>query len=60
MVMFHRHGLPASQPVADMVIACIMKFGAMPHAADPENPTEDETAAIMAKVGEYQAVFDTH
>jgi len=43
-----------------LLIACMMKFGAMPHAADPENPTGDESAAVMERVGEYQAVFDTH
>ena len=43
-----------------LLIACIMKFGSLPHAADPENPTEAETGAIMERVGDYQAVFDTH
>ena len=43
-----------------LLIACLMKFGALPAAADPENPTAAETDAIMARVDAYQAVFDTH
>jgi hypothetical protein len=43
-----------------LLIACMMKFGSLPPAADPENPTDAETAAIMARVGDYQAVFETH
>lgn len=43
-----------------LLIACIMKFGMMPHAADPENPTEAETDAVMERIGDYQKVFDTH
>ncbi len=43
-----------------LLMACLMKFGALPAAADPSHPTPQETAAIMAKVAAYQAVFDTH
>jgi hypothetical protein len=43
-----------------LLIACLMRFGALPPAADPDNPTEAETAALNAKVAEYQQVFDTH
>ena len=43
-----------------LLIACLMKFGALPAAADPERPTAAETEAVMAKVAIYQEVFDTH
>ena len=41
-------------------MACLMKFGSMPPAADPDHPTEAELAAIRSKVAAYQAVFETH
>ena len=43
-----------------LLLACLMKFGALPPAADPDNPTDAETAAILDRVALYQAVFDTH
>jgi L-asparaginase len=43
-----------------LLMACLLKFGALPPARDPAHPTADETAAIVAKVALYQAVFDTH
>jgi hypothetical protein len=43
-----------------LLMACLMRFGGMPPAADPLNPTEPERAAILAKLAEYQSVFDTH
>ena len=43
-----------------LLVACLMKFGALPPAADPDNPTETERAAIMDRLANYQAVFDTH
>ncbi|MCX6023071.1 MAG: asparaginase domain-containing protein, partial [Chloroflexi bacterium] len=43
-----------------LLMACIMKFGGMPPAADPCNPTAEERKAVQAKVAEFQAVFDTH
>ncbi|MGB0631671.1 MAG: asparaginase domain-containing protein [Alphaproteobacteria bacterium] len=43
-----------------VLMACLMKFGALPPAADPSAPTETETAAIQARLDLYQAVFDTH
>jgi hypothetical protein len=43
-----------------LLMACLMKFGALPPAADPTRPTAAETAATMAKVAQYQAIFDTH
>ena len=43
-----------------LLIACLMKFGALPPAADADSPTDAETAAIMDRLALYQAVFDTH
>jgi L-asparaginase len=43
-----------------LLMACLMKFGALPPAADPDNPTSAESAAVREKVAEYQAVFNTH
>lgn len=43
-----------------LLTAAIMKYGALPPAADPLNPTEAEKDAIRKKVALYQALFDTH
>jgi hypothetical protein len=43
-----------------LLMACLLRFGSLPPAADPENPTSEEWDAIRAKVAEYQGVFDTH
>jgi L-asparaginase len=43
-----------------LLMACLMKLGSLPPAADPDNPTEAEMAAIRGKVAAYQAVFDSH
>lgn len=43
-----------------LLMACILKLGALPVAADPSRPTEDERAATMAAVAAYQHLFDTH
>jgi hypothetical protein len=42
------------------LMACLMKFGALPPAADPDNPTLAEKAATSAALEKYQAVFDSH
>ena len=42
------------------LIACLLKFGALPPAIDPLAPTEAETVAIRERLDLYQAVFDTH
>jgi L-asparaginase len=38
-----------------LLMACLMKFGSLPAAADPDHPTPAETAAIREKVAAYQA-----
>lgn len=43
-----------------LLMACMMRFGALPPAADPNHPTAAEKAAIEKVVVNYQRVFDTH
>lgn len=43
-----------------LLMLCIMKFGMLPRADDPDHPTRQEVKAIESRVGAYQAVFDTH
>ncbi|MBI4465438.1 MAG: asparaginase [Acidobacteria bacterium] len=43
-----------------LLMACLMKFGALPLPSNPEHPTTSELNAIRAKIAEYQEVFDTH
>jgi hypothetical protein len=43
-----------------LLTAALMKFGPLPHAADPEHATPAEISAIKEKIKLYQAVFETH
>ena len=43
-----------------LLMAGLMKFGSLPPAADPDNPTPAEREATRVRVAEYQALFDTH
>ncbi|MFI5042662.1 MAG: asparaginase domain-containing protein [Acidimicrobiales bacterium] len=43
-----------------LLMACLLKFGSLPAAADPEAPTPDELRAIRHALDAYQDVFDTH
>src|SRR5919201_264074 len=43
-----------------LLMACLMRYGAPPAAADPTQPSESETRALRDKLAQYQAVFDTH
>ena len=43
-----------------LLMACLMKFGSLPPAADPDHPTLAESAAVRDKVAVYQRIFDTH
>ena len=43
-----------------LLMACLMKFGCLPPAKDPLNPTGSEITAIEAAVAKYQNIFDTH
>ena len=41
-------------------MACLMKFGTLPPAANPDQPTAEEAAAVREKVAAYQTIFNTH
>jgi hypothetical protein len=43
-----------------LLMACLMKFGALPPARNPDNPTPDEIAATKQAVTQYQQVFHSH
>jgi hypothetical protein len=43
-----------------LLMACLLKFGALPAAKDVDHPTADELAEIEAKLADYQRIFDTH
>lgn len=43
-----------------LLMACLMRFGSLPPALDPEKPTEAEVEAVKTKLREYQEIFDTH
>ena len=43
-----------------LLMACLMRFGSLPLAVDPNKPTEAETEATKAKLTQYQDVFNTH
>jgi hypothetical protein len=43
-----------------LLMACLMKLGSVPAAADPDRPTASEVEAVQKKIREYQEVFDTH
>jgi hypothetical protein len=43
-----------------LLMACLLRFGALPPAADPTRPTAEESAATAAAVAAYTEVFATH
>lgn len=43
-----------------LLMAALLKLGALPPAADPFHPTAAEQAATLAAVAAYQSLFDTH
>jgi len=43
-----------------LLMACLMKLGSVPAAADPDRPTASEIEAAGRKLREYQDVFDSH
>jgi L-asparaginase len=43
-----------------LLMACLMKFGCLPPAADPVKPTPTETEASQAALKRYQEIFDSH
>lgn len=43
-----------------LLMACLLKLGSLPAAANPDAPTPDERATTRTKVAAYQALFDSH
>jgi L-asparaginase len=43
-----------------LLMACLMKLGSLPPAADPAKPTPAEAEATKAQLAQYQEVFDSH
>jgi L-asparaginase len=43
-----------------LLMACLMKFGCLPPAVDPDQPSAAETVAVRNKIAIYQRIFDTH
>jgi L-asparaginase len=43
-----------------LLMLCIMKYGMLPPAREPANPTPQEAEAVAKRVKLYQAIFDTH
>ena len=43
-----------------LLAACLMKFGSLPPAQDPRNPTPSEREAVRTAIARYQTIFDTH
>jgi L-asparaginase len=43
-----------------LLMLSIMKYGMLPRAGDPANPTAEEKKAVAEAVTKYQAIFDTH
>ena len=40
--------------------ACLLKFGSLPPAQDPKNPTTAERKMVQTIIANYQAIFDSH
>ena len=43
-----------------LLMACLLKFGSLPPAKNPDDPTSAELTATRAAVAVYQGIFDTH
>jgi L-asparaginase len=43
-----------------LLMACLLKFGSLPPATNPDDPTSAELAATRGAVALYQHIFDTH
>jgi L-asparaginase len=43
-----------------LLMACLLKFGSLPPARNPDEPTSAELSAIRTAVAAYQKIFDTH
>ena len=43
-----------------LLMASMLKLGRLPKAKDPRNPTSAEREAVVARIGEYQRIFESH
>ena len=43
-----------------LLMACLLKFGSLPPARNPDEPTPSELSAIRTAVAAFQKIFDTH
>jgi L-asparaginase/Glu-tRNA(Gln) amidotransferase subunit D len=43
-----------------LLMACLLKFGSLPPARDPHDPSAAERKATAAAISRYQKIFDTH
>lgn len=43
-----------------LLMASLLKLGALPAAKDPSNPEPEEESAVAAAIQRYQEVFDSH
>jgi L-asparaginase/Glu-tRNA(Gln) amidotransferase subunit D len=43
-----------------LLTACLLKFGSLPPAQDPRNPTASEREAVQSAIARYQTIFDSH
>ncbi len=43
-----------------LLMACLLRFGALPPAAVPDRPTADEVGATQAALDRFRAVFASH
>ena len=43
-----------------LLMASMLKLGRFPKAKDPRNPTSKEKDALLAKIAEFQAIFESH
>ena len=43
-----------------LLMACLLRYGALPPARDPAHPTAKEIRATAEAIAAYQQIFDTH
>ena len=43
-----------------LLMACLLRFGALPPARDPDRPTEDEIRSTQIALDRFRAVFASH
>jgi L-asparaginase/Glu-tRNA(Gln) amidotransferase subunit D len=43
-----------------LLMASMLKLGRFPKAKDPRNPTSKEKDALLAKIAEFQEIFESH